>query len=242
MRWAVVVLVGLAAIAGIWSAIASGSPEDDATPTTVFAIPTTAGVTAAAAETTTTAAASRESTGGDTESPVETTTTTTVVVTTTTEAPADPIDERLPRTEAEATETDPVPVGEVFEAAPGLWDIALTDVDLDAADTVLGFAEINPEPADGFQYVLVKIEGTYLGESVAQPVFEWAVLAGDEEYLPSIPGCGVIPDSIYDVIEIAPGASFEAHMCMPVSAEDIAAGIELYLGAPGDDPRYFSLD
>ncbi len=180
---------------------------------------------------TTTAAASPSESASTSEAPT---------ATTTTEVPT-PIDERLPRTDASATEADPVPIGEVIEATPGLWDIALTNVDFDAAEIVLAFADINPEPAPGFQYVLVTIEGTYLGESIAQPVFEWAILAGGEEYRPSIPGCGVLPDPIYDVVEIAPGASFRALLCMPVSGEDIAAGIELFLGAPGDEPRFFSL-
>jgi hypothetical protein len=114
-------------------------------------------------------------------------------------------------------------------------------VDLDAADTVLAFADINPQPDPGYQYVLVTIEGTFLGTQVAQPVFEWAVLAGGNEYLPSIPGCGVIPDSIYDVVEVEPGASFVAHMCMPVAAEDVSDGAQLHLVSPGDEPRCFSL-
>jgi hypothetical protein len=171
----------------------------------------------------------------------ETSTTAPAVAATTTTTVPEPIEERLPRTGAAATETDPVPVGEVVEAATGLWDIALTDVNLDAAGTVLAFADINPEPDPGYQDVLVTIEGTYLGNQVAQPVFEWAILAGGNEYLPSIPGCGVIPDSIYDVVEVAPGESFVAHMCMPVAAEDLGDGVQLYLVAPGDEPRYFSL-
>ncbi|MCP4307494.1 MAG: hypothetical protein GY788_21995 [bacterium] len=160
-------------------------------------------------------------------------------VTTTTEPP--PVDERLPRTEAEATETDPVPVGEVVEAAQGVWDIAITGVDLDAAETVLSFADINPQPAPGFRYVLVTVEGTYLGETVAQPVFDWAMIAGGNEYRPSIPGCGVVPDSLYDVVEVVPGQSFAASICMPIAGSDLGAGLELFLHAPGDDPHYFEL-
>ncbi len=172
----------------------------------------------------------------------ETTTTTTAApATTTTTAPPPPIEDRLPRTEAEASEDDPVPLGEVIEAAPGLWDIAITEVNLDAAEVVLGFADINPEPAAGVRYVLVTIEGTYLGGSVAQPVFEWAITAGEVEYRPSIPGCGFVPDSIYDVVEVVPGESFRARVCMPVDETDIGSGLELFLNAPGDEPKYFSL-
>ena len=101
--------------------------------------------------------------------------------------------------------------------------------------------DINPAPAPGFQYVLATIEGVYLGERVAQPVFEWAMESGDDTFSPSIPGCGVIPDSIYDIVEVIPGEQFLANVCMPVPEASIAAGLRLYLQPPGDEPRYFEL-
>jgi hypothetical protein len=145
-----------------------------------------------------------------------------------------------PRTTAAATDEDPVPVGEVLEFT-GLWDISVSHVDLDAAEEVLAFADINPEPAPGFRYVMVTIEGIYLGERVAQPVFEWAIQSGGETFEPSIPGCGVIPDSIYDVVEVVPGERFRANVCVPVPEASVAAGLQLYLQPPGDEPRYFAL-
>jgi len=245
LRRAAVIVIGLAVVAGVWAIAGRGSSVEAGPATTSAATTTTQGSQAANPPAVTTTTVVAISATPKIDSTVagqqQVAATTTVPETTTTTVPPEPIDERLPRTEAAATETDPVPVGEVVEATPGLWDIALTGVDLDAAETVRGFVDINPEPAPGFQYVLVTIEGTYLGGQVAQPVFEWAVLAGGEEYLPSIPGCGVIPDSIYDVVEVVPGESFVAQMCMPVAGEDLAGGAELYLNAPGDDPRYFSL-
>jgi hypothetical protein len=242
LRRAAVVLVGLAVIAGVWAIAGRGSSLESGPATTSAATATTQqNQTANPPAVTTTTVLSITTTSEVDSAGVEQQVAATIPETTTTTVPLEPIDERLPRTGAAATETDPVPVGEVVEATPGLWDIALTGIDLDAAETVRGFADINPEPAPGYQYVLVTIEGTYLGGQVAQPVFEWAVLAGGQEYLPSIPGCGVIPESIYDVVEVVPGESFVAHMCMPVAGEDLEGGAELYLNAPGDDPRYFSL-
>ncbi len=167
-------------------------------------------------------------------------TSTTAPARTTTTLPA-PVSERGPRTTAAATDEDPVPVGEVLEFT-GIWDIVVTEVNLDAAEEVLSFADINPAPETGFQYVMVTVEGTYLGERVAQPVFEWAVSDGANEFTPSIPGCGVIPDSIYDVVEVAPGDSFLARLCVPVAAESVEAGLELFLQPVGDEPKYFELN
>lgn len=151
-----------------------------------------------------------------------------------------PVSERRPRTAADASEEDPVPVGEVLEFT-GVWDIVVTEVDLDAADVVLAYADINPQPAEGYRYVLIGVEGTYLGERVAQPVFEWAVSDGVTEFAPSIPGCGVVPDSIYDVVEVAPGESFRAQLCVPVPSAAVSAGLELFLQPVGDEPRFFDL-
>ena len=147
-----------------------------------------------------------------------------------------------PRTTALATPEDPVPPGEVIEFT-GVWDIAVTDIDFDATEYVLGLNQINPEPDPGYQYLLIGLVGTYLGDRVAEPVFEWAVSDGSTTFTPSIPGCGVIPDSIYDVVEVIPGESFQGSICVPVLSTSVAAGgLELFLQLPADDPKYFLLE
>lgn len=145
-----------------------------------------------------------------------------------------------PRTTAAATEEDPVPVGEVVDVT-GLWDITVTDVQLDAAGVVLAFAEINPSPEPGYRYVLVTLEGEYLGEGVAQPAFEWAITDGEMVFEPSIPGCGVVPDSIYDVSDVVPGERFVANVCMAVPTVSVEQGLTLFLNVVGDEAHYFEL-
>jgi len=145
-----------------------------------------------------------------------------------------------PRTSAAGTRDDPIPIGEVVEF-PDVWDITVAAVDLDAANTVGSHADINPSPTEGEQYVLISIEGTYLGDRVAQPVFEWSMSSGDTVYRPWIPGCGVVPRSLYDVVEVAPGESFRGQLCMPVSRESVADGLMLSLELPGDEAKVFEL-
>ena len=133
-----------------------------------------------------------------------------------------------------------MPPGEIIEFT-GVWDIAIASVELDATDYVVGLNNINPTPEDGYQYVLVNLAGTYLGDRTAQPVFEWTVSDGTNTYVPSVPGCGVIPDSLYDVVEVAPNESFQGSICVPVLSDGVANGLELTLQLVGDDPKYFTL-
>ncbi len=145
-------------------------------------------------------------------------------------------------TEAAATRKDPVPSGEIARF-PGLWDIRVDEVDVDATDEVLAFADINPKPELGYQYVLVTIEGVYRGDSIAQPVFEWGLIdRRNREYQPWVPGCGVIPNSIYDIVEIEAGERFSANVCMPVKARSVRRGLDLHLKVVGGDKLFFDLD
>ena len=143
--------------------------------------------------------------------------------------------------DADATEDDPVPVGEVIEITD-LWDLRVTAVDLDATDEVRAFAAINPTPEPGMQFVLISIEGVYLGDLVAQPVFEWSVSDGATEFRPSIPGCGVIPRSIYDVVEVVPGETFAANLCVPVTTTAATSGLQLSLQPDGGKVWVFDLE
>ena len=143
-------------------------------------------------------------------------------------------------TDAEATEVDPVPVRETF-AFDDQWRLAIADVDLDAAAKVLAYDEINPAPAAGTNYVAVTVNGTYVGVDVAQPAFDFVMINDGREYRPSVPGCGLLPSSIYDVGDLESGDDFSALLCIPVAAVDANDDLTLLFTPAGGETRFFEL-
>jgi hypothetical protein len=101
------------------------------------------------------------------------------------------------------------------------WDVAVTAVELDATQTILDENFLNEEPADGSQYLMFTLSGTNTGDAASDPFIDLttAVDIGDMRYEDT---CGVLPNDLVDVGEIAPGESFTANGCVFVDS----AGVE----------------
>ncbi|MEZ5219334.1 MAG: hypothetical protein R2715_22740 [Ilumatobacteraceae bacterium] len=155
------------------------------------------------------------------------------------DAPASTVDG--PATDDAATDEDPVGPGEVAEI-PDRWELQVTSVNLDADELVASFDPVNPPPPPGSHYVLVAIAGTYLGQDAAQPVFDWALSDGTNEFTPSIPGCGLVPGSLFDIEALQANDSFGANLCVAVPAASIESGLELFLKPLDDRAWYFTLE
>ena len=63
----------------------------------------------------------------------------------------------------------------------------------------------------------------------------------DERYRPWVPGCGVIPNSIYDIAQVQPAEPFTANLCLPVKSTSVARGLDLYLQVVGGHKMFFAL-
>lgn len=200
--------------------------------------------------TTTTATAETTTTLASTTTTDTTTTTTSTADTTTTSpdssssvpatSPPGPLP-TSPDPDAGEEEDDPVPYQTSVKLSQ--WQIGVSLADLDATDTVLDFVPFNDPPAQGHVYVLVELSGEYLGSGIAQPVFDWKLEGPDFEHTPDGLECGVIPESIYDVGDVAAGASFKANVCFEVPTEAIGPDLVLSLGLFDDTgrERFFAL-
>lgn len=123
------------------------------------------------------------------------------------------------------TRENPLPIGTTIEM--GDWKLTVTDVALDATETVMSENEFNEPPADGRQFVMFGVEATYDGtdSGTAWLDFSWAIVgsggntfgdSGDmEDY------CGVIPNDLNEAGEAFPGASVSGNVCFSVPSDQI---------------------
>lgn len=103
------------------------------------------------------------------------------------------------------------------------WDIAVTAVEADATDTILGADATNEAPADGSQYFMITVTGTNRADAAAAPTdLLIGVRNGSWTYQSD---CGIVPDDLGAVGEIAPGESFTANRCVPIETEKIEGAV-----------------
>jgi hypothetical protein len=137
-----------------------------------------------------------------TTQPTSTTTTTTVVV-------------------FAGTEEDPVPSGAQAEVLG--WALRVLSV-RDGTQAVLDESSSNVPPAAGNLYLLVELEATRTGDTVADVYwdFTWSALGrSGVTYDEFDADCGVIPESIGDAGEVAVGVTVTGTVCWEVAESDV---------------------
>lgn len=103
------------------------------------------------------------------------------------------------------------------------WDIAVTAVEVDATETILGTEATNTAPDEGSQYFMITLTGTNKADAAAAPTdLLVGVRNGSWTYQSD---CGIVPNDLLDVGEIAPGESFTANRCVPIETEKVEGAI-----------------
>lgn len=140
------------------------------------------------------------------------------------------------RLEAEATcRRSPVQVGDGFGApdAPvpmgavarvGDWEASVVDVVPDATRLVMDEFDFNEPPRDGYQFILVRLETTYRGESDTALLLDlgFRLDAGeDKTYDEFDDSCGLFPGEIDQVAPTAPGETREGTLCWSIRSGDV---------------------
>lgn len=121
------------------------------------------------------------------------------------------------------TRKDPHPIGKGAEI--GDWTVVVIGVTPDADDVIAAAYEFNEPPADGRQYVLIRLKATYHGDD---PGTFWndtiSTFYGD-------PGntyesaTVVVPDEMADAREAQPGAVIEGNIVFEVPSREVEEGM-----------------
>ena len=171
---------------------------------------------------------------------VDTTTprTSTTLATTTTALPAT-------TTTASLAGTRQNPLDPGTKVRVGDWEVTYVGAVLDGTDVVLERNQFNDPPVEGRQFVLLELEGTYVGEDSGTWWLDLRVsvlgsaantFGGDFDDF-----CGVIPDDIGDANETFPGGQVSGSECISVSSDQLDGALVFIesLITFGDDDRTF---
>lgn len=127
----------------------------------------------------------------------------------------------------------------------GDWLVRVTAVDPDAADQLLADDSFLDPPADGNRYVLIEVEGTYVGEdsgNLWSNFFYSAVGGSNVAYDEFDDSCGFIDGDLSTLGEAFPGGTVRGYECFEVEGPD-AADLLMYIEPGGfgfgEDERLF---
>lgn len=135
------------------------------------------------------------------------------------EAPAEePVDE--PAATAQGTRDNPFPAGTLVSNDD--WDVTV-GTPHEAWAEIKAANQFNSAPADGTEYWIVPLSGTFKGTEATAPWVDLSVqFVGDDAVTYDDTTCGVTPAPLTDVGELYAGAQFTGNACVVVPA-----------GAPG---------
>jgi hypothetical protein len=142
----------------------------------------------------------------------------------------EPAEEPVPNEASEAgTRENPLPVRTVANVGPD-YELAVTDVNLDANEEVLA-VEFN-EPSEVGTYVLVTVEGVFLGSDndEGNPGWDLAVviIGSDNRQYKDSDTFAVAPDALIDSPTLVAGGEFKGNFVLSVP-EEALAGASLFV-------------
>lgn len=121
------------------------------------------------------------------------------------------------------------------------YSYKLVSVTPDASEAILAENEFNEQPADGEQFVMIRIEATRTADADALFGPESALRLsgpGDVTYTTFDNSCGVLPEQWAETPELTVDESREGNICFAVPAEDVDALVMYEEAASGDPVSY----
>lgn len=121
------------------------------------------------------------------------------------------------------TRENPIPIGQKAQVGPN-WEVTILEIVPDAWSIIEAENMFNEPPEEGYQYVMAKVQFSYIGEESGTP---WVNLS--LRYLGSdgnaySEGVGVVPKAFSDIGEQFPGATAEGNVGWAVPADAVSGG------------------
>lgn len=144
-----------------------------------------------------------------------------------------------------ADQANPAPIGTTIEVAKD-WDVTVDSVELDANATMAAVNTFNT-PADGEQFVLVKVTISNKSDSPGTPLgnVDLALLPESGVAVDSLSCFGEVPDRFDSMAQMQPGATASGNLCFSVTPEEAQTAV--LLAEPTftldelEDQRFFAI-
>lgn len=136
--------------------------------------------------------------------------------------------EKTEQTNSEAkaelgTRENPIPIGQKAKIGSN-WEITILEIVPDAWSIIEAENMFNEPPEEGYQYVMAKVQVSYIGEESGTPWVDLSLRYLGSDGNAYSEGVGVVPKAFSDIGEQFPGATAEGNVGWAVPADAVSGG------------------
>lgn len=121
------------------------------------------------------------------------------------------------------TSENPIPIGQKAKIGSN-WEITILEIVPDAWSIIEAENMFNEPPEEGYQYVMAKVQVSYIGEESGTPWVDLSLRYLGSDGNSYSKGVGVVPKAFSDIGEQFPGATAEGNVGWAVSADAVSGG------------------
>lgn len=121
------------------------------------------------------------------------------------------------------TRENPIPIGQKAQVGPN-WEVTILEIVPDAWSIIEAENMFNEPPEEGYQYVMAKVQVSYIGEESGTPWLDLSLRYLGSDGNSYSEGVGVVPKPFYDIGEQFPGATAEGNIGWAVPVEAVSGG------------------
>jgi len=121
------------------------------------------------------------------------------------------------------TRENPIPIGQKAKIGSN-WEITILEIVPDAWSIIEAENMFNEPPEEGYQYVMAKVQVSYIGEESGTPWVDLSLRYLGSDGNSYSEGVGVVPKAFSDIGEQFPGATAEGNVGWAVPADAVSGG------------------